>query len=529
MSTRIALPWASTLLATTLLAACGGSDDDSTVAPTSNSPITVAGTKASVRTPQGAMDGTAGDSSLSFRGIPYALAPTGDRRWKPPQATAAWTGTLDASKFAKHCPQENAQTDANANEDCLYLNVYTPKALASANPGGKRAVMVWIHGGANAFGASDFYDPTPLVETGDVIVVTLNYRVGALGFLAHPALEAEGHKSVNYGVMDQQLALAWVRDNIASFGGDAGNVTIFGESAGGLNVTTHLISADSRGLFHKAIIESGGYLLQTPTLAQSQDKGKAFATRIGCADQSTACLRGKTVAEILANEGTVNTAGAAYHQATQDGTVLPEAQASALASGRFAKVPVLVGANSNEGRLFFGAAATAADYQGTVDFYSTKNGRAPATTATTYPLANYTNAMEAASAVLGDAEFACPSRRTAQWFANWVPTYAYEFSDPASAARSGHFAEVYYLHNYKNIANFGWNGPADSQKLSVAMRRYWTQFAKNGTPNSADTPVWNNYRPSTDNLQLLVPGGPREDSARENADYATRHFCSYWD
>ena len=156
--------------------------------------------------------------------------------------------------------------------------------------------MVWIYGGANALGASAIYDPTPLVETGNVVAVTINYRVGALGFLAHPALDSEGHRSVNYGIMDQQLALRWVQRNIDRFGGDPRNVTIFGESAGGLNVTTHIVSPYSAALFHKAIIESGAYQLDTPTLAASQARGTAFADRIGCVDQTAlpACARSRS-------------------------------------------------------------------------------------------------------------------------------------------------------------------------------------------------------------------------------------------
>jgi para-nitrobenzyl esterase len=181
--------------------------------------------------------------------------------------------------------------------------------------------MVWIHGGANSSGASDFYDPTPLVETGGVLIVTINYRLGALGFLAHPALDGEGHIAVNYGVIDQQLALRWVHDNIARFGGDPGNVTIFGESAGGLNVTTHLVSPLSAGLFQRAIIESGAYQLNTPSLAASEARGIAFAKQVGCTDQSAACLRSKSLADVLANSGGVY--GTAYNQSTVDGQVLP--------------------------------------------------------------------------------------------------------------------------------------------------------------------------------------------------------------
>jgi para-nitrobenzyl esterase len=325
-----------------LLSACGGGGDDPlpTVAPTT---ISVSSSKATVSTAKGSLQGLVEANAISFRGIPFALPPTGDRRWKPPVAAAASTTLLDASQFAKHCPQPGATMAAqpNASEDCLYLNVYAPKALGSTSGSAPRAVMVWIYGGANAIGASTYYDPTPLVQAEDVLVVTLNYRVGALGFLAHPAIDAEGHAAVNYGVMDQQLALKWVQDNIAAFGGDPKNVTIFGESAGALNTLTHIVSPLSAGLFHKAIVQSGAYTLDTPSLTASQSRGTAFATRLGCTDQTAACLRSKTVDDVLAQQGSVNTAGSAFNQSTIDGQVLTETQRAALTAGRFNRVPAM--------------------------------------------------------------------------------------------------------------------------------------------------------------------------------------------
>ena len=209
-----------------------------------------------VETENGAVRGTLQPTTIAFLGIPFAKPPVGDLRWRPPQSAARWEGVRDATRFGAHCPQPGTDPQPAASEDCLFLNVYVPAALGGEQHDSSRElrhadrpVMVWIYGGANASGASDFYDPTPLVEAGGVVVVTVNYRIGVLGFLAHPALDGEGHEAVNYGVMDQQLALLWVRDNIRHFGGDRGNVTIFGESAGGLNVTTHLVSPRSAGLF----------------------------------------------------------------------------------------------------------------------------------------------------------------------------------------------------------------------------------------------------------------------------------------
>jgi para-nitrobenzyl esterase len=334
--------------------------------------------------------------------------------------------------------------------------------------------MVWIYGGANANGASEFYDPTPLVETGGVVAVTVNYRVGPFGFLAHPALDAEGHAAVNYGVMDQQAALRWVRNNIDEFGGDQTNVTIFGESAGGLNVTTHLVSPLSAGLFDRAIIESGAYALATPTLASSEAKGIAFANRVGCPDQTASCLRSKTTAQILASAGSVNTPGSAYNQSTVDGQVLPEPQVSALSAGRFNRVPVLQGANSMESNVF-----------------------------------------------------GCGARQSNQSLAEVVPTYAYEFGDVnASATGAQHGSEIKYLLNVAGVAPVADGSPSTlppaSQPLSLAMRRYWTTFAWSGDPNSIIVPPWPLASPFFDSVQSLTPPLPHFDTTLA---YGARHNC----
>lgn len=488
--------------------------------------VSVSGDTATVVAPAGTLIGSAQSALLSFKGIPYAQPPVGELRWKPPVPAGASSGSVNAKAYAKHCPQEDNKTDPAASEDCLYLNVFAPAGVATSLT--KRPVMVWIYGGANAFGASDFYDPSALVESGDVLVVTLNYRVGALGFLAHPDLRSAGGPAVNYGVMDQQLALKWIRDNIAAFGGDPHNVTLFGESAGGLNITTHLVSEGSAGLFHKAIIQSGGYLLETPSLQEADAKGEAFAAKLGCSAAVAACLRGKTVAEILAAQGTVNTASAAYHQMVVDGTVLKEQQAVALAAGRFHRVPVVVGSNANEGNLWYRSATTQAAYETVVNDFSVKNHRAPADTFAKYPASAYPNVGAAASAVLGDAEFSCPARRTARWLSAHVPVFAYEFADPASLFNSAHFADVYYLFAFKGQQGMGISGPADSQALSLAMRRYWSNFARAATPNGGGVPQWSSYDTTKSTLQLLTPPSPAPDTADPGSDFPSRHKCDYW-
>src|SRR5215469_11951008 len=291
----------------------------------------------------------------AFLGIPYAAPPVGNLRWRPPVPHDHWFAPLNATQFGNHCPQPPTPFGRpSVTEDCLFLNVFTPgddgnRASIFDVFRNRRPVMVWIHGGALVTGESDDYDPTALVQDG-VIVVTINYRLGALGFLAHPALAAEStdpdhdfdtdaNSAGNYGLMDQQAALRWVRDNIFFFGGDPFNVTIFGQSAGGLSVLSQLVSPSAGGLFHKAIIESGAYNLNTESLAAAEAAGIAFAAAAGCANQTAACLRALPVTTILANE---NTAG---YTPNLDVEFLPLSVGTALATGQFHHGPVIQGSN----------------------------------------------------------------------------------------------------------------------------------------------------------------------------------------
>src|SRR6516165_2850865 len=259
------------------------------------------------------------------------------------RAAASWSGVRDATRFAPHCPQAATPFgQASTSEDCLFLNVFTP---SHQHAGSHFPVMVWIHGGALVTGESDDYDPAALAEDG-VTVVTINYRLGALGFLAHPALADANGQSGDYGLMDQQAALRWVQRNIASFGGDPHNVTIFGESAGGLSTLSQVASPQARGLFERAIVESGSYNLTQASLSSAEAAGESFAASAGCTSQTAACLRSLPVPAILANE---NTAG---YTPNINSEVLPETLKTAFATGNFNHVPIINGTNRDEWRLF---------------------------------------------------------------------------------------------------------------------------------------------------------------------------------
>src|SRR5689334_11757207 len=269
-----------------------GTGAAASLAPASAGPV--------VRVDGGLARGTARAGVNSFLGLPYAAPPTGNLRWRPPQPAAGWSGVRDATTFGPSCPQAPSPfaPPGQFSEDCLYLNVYTPAARSSF---GGRPVLVWIHGGGLEQDGARDYDPTKLAADG-IVVVTINYRLGALGFLAHPALAAQpGGPSGNYGLMDQQAALRWVQRNIAQFGGNPYNVTIAGQSAGGVSVLAQLVSPGARGLFQRAIVQSGAFALTQVPLANAEGFGESFATQAGCPDQSAACLRSLPVSTLLGN------------------------------------------------------------------------------------------------------------------------------------------------------------------------------------------------------------------------------------
>jgi para-nitrobenzyl esterase len=479
-----------------------------------------------VFTSNGLVRGTEVSGIREFLGIPYAAPPTGNRRWQPPQPHSSWQTPLDATQFGKHCPQpESPASAAEASEDCLFLNVYA----SGHEHQGLDPVMVWIHGGSLVTGASSDYDPSDLVDRGDVIVVTINYRLGALGFLAQPALDAEGHKFANYGLMDQQMALDWVRHNILFFGGDPHNVTIFGESAGGQSVTSHLTAPGSHGLFDQAIIESGAYALQLPPLAASEAGGTAFASAVGCSDQTAACLRNTSVATLVAKE-------AGLYITTLDGQVLTASPVQAFSTGKFNRTPVLQGSNHDEYRLFValdfdlaGGPLTAEAYPAALAATGFIGPAKTPQVLAEYPLANYPSPDLAFATAVGDTLFSCSARRSNQELSRWVSTFAYEFSDENAPSflppvsfpyGAAHGLELSYLFNLSFLPT---NFTADQQKLADTMKDYWTHFARNAHPNGPDAPRWPAFRTATDNIQSLIPPTPAVET-----NFSAVHHCDFW-
>ena len=480
-------------------------------------------------TANGPVRGLANGTVDEFLGIPYAAPPVGALRWQPPQPAASWSGVRDATQFAPHCPQLAGPFGlASTSENCLFLNVFTPRHQRA---GSHFPVMVWIHGGALVTGESNDYDPTQLVADG-VTVVTINYRLGALGFLAHPALADANGQSGDYGLMDQQAALRWVQRNIARFGGNPHDVTIFGESAGGLSTLSQVASPQARGLFERAIVESGSYNLTQAPLASAESAGEAFATKAGCASQTAACLRSLPVSTILADQD------ASGYTPNINSEVLPETLGTAFATGNFNRVPIINGTNRDEWRLFValdalvGNTVTTSNYQSMISATLGVPAAVAAIIAARYPLAAYPSPSVALGAVGTDAIFACPALTIDQSVSRFVPTFAYEFSDenapelflprvsfPYGAA---HASEIQYLMGLPTAA-FPQALSAQQQRLAATMKGYWTKFAKRGFPATFGTPFWPVFNDLTQEMQSLAPPAPRTET-----DFASTHNCVFW-
>ena len=389
---------------------------------------------------------------FAARPFPRATSSSGCRTRLPRPATCAgvprsrptgWDGVRDATQFAPSCPQPASPfaPPTPFSEDCLYLNVYTPTLRRGAD----RPVLVWIHGGGFTEDGARNYDGSKLAADGTV-VVTINYRLGALGFLAHPALARRpGGPTGNYGLMDQIAALRWVRRNIARFGGDPHNVTIAGQSAGGVSVLDLLVSRRSRGLFQRAIVQSGAFALTQQPLADAEAAGEAFAAEAGCPDQTAQCLRHLPV-DALVN----NFPGAAI-PGVIDGKVLTESIGTALAAGRFAHVPILNGINHIEELIFVAGLHVAVSggtfvpiprepvtpdsYQPDIAAVLGVSSERAAAIAAEYPLDAYPSPDVALSTLVSDANFACPALQVDRWTSERVPTFAYQFNDDNAPER----------------------------------------------------------------------------------------------
>jgi para-nitrobenzyl esterase len=457
------------------------------------------------RVEQGLVAGTAGrmPDVRVYRGIPYAAPPSGDLRWKPPQAPASWEGTRQAAEPGDACPQPPYPTNGlygsappPIGEDCLNLNIWTP--AKSAND--RLPVMVWIHGGAfvHGTGAAIGYDGENLARHG-VVVVTMNYRLGVFGLLALPELAAESpHRSAgDYAFLDQIAALRWVQRNIAAFGGDAARVTVFGESAGSGSVNVLMASPLAAGLFTRAIGESGGSFGPMRSLADAEKQSQQFAARAGVTRDVLKTLRAKSADELI--KASVDD----DIDVTVDGWLLPASVYSIFAEGKQNDVPIIVGSNANEGTIFPppNGAITPAEFTANAQ----KNyGTFAADFLRTYPPGSTdADATAAYFAALRDGEIAWDMRLWARiaTTTGHHRAYRYYFSrvPPGRGERLGafHGSELAYV-----FGNFPYRisyQDADKQ-LAETIETYWANFARTGNPNGAGLTEWPAYDPSKDNV-----------------------------
>ena len=484
---------------------------------------------------QGTLRGVEAGGALGFKAIPYAAPPTGDLRWRPPAAPATWDGVRDATAFGSGCPQRDLlapTAPATGDEDCLTLNVWTP----SLTPDAPLPVMVWVHGGAwiTGLASTNSYDGTSLSQQG-VIVVTLNYRLDVLGYLAHPKLtEENGGTSGNWGQLDQRAALAWVRENIAAFGGDPERVTLFGESAGGHSVCTHMMI--SQGLFQAAISQSGLCLFQLDDLEAAHGHGSNLAADVGCGDAEDvlACLRAVPLEDIVAITDPKAIPGSLLthplpFKPVVDGTVVTEQPSAAFAAGRVAQVPFLGGTTADEANLFHvGLLHTAVrDEAQYLSALRTRFGDDAEAILAQYPAGDDPGA--ALKRATTEGLFACPARRTARAMADHpsgdAGTWLYVFdAEPAGVALPGlgafHGAELAYVFG-NDFGAFGKIGE-EQRPLSQAVQRYWTRFAMNHDPNGGDEPAWPAFETESDTIMRLAPTPAAETGYLSDA-------CDFWD
>src|SRR5580692_8951999 len=493
-----------------------------------------------VKTTSGMVEGKDEGAVHAFLGIPYAAPPVGDLRWKPPAAVAKWTGVRKATDFGPHCMQGNVYgdmkfRDSGGSEDCLSLNVWVPAEQSRA----KLPVMVWIYGGGFVAGTSSEarQDGTHLAQQG-VVVVSMNYRLGIFGFFVHPELAKEsGRNSAgNYGLLDQLAALEWVHDNIAAFGGDPGNVTIFGESAGSFSVSAQMASPLAKGLFQRAIGESGAAFSRSgldfaPLSVREEKDAKLVSQTFGVS--TLAELRAIPAEKLLEAFAPPKSRGFDFGPDV-DGYFLPEPVPAIFAAGKQNDVPLLAGWNHDEGsfEVAFAAQKPTADNMKAMaqkDF-----GDKADEFLKLYPIDTDQHVQRSAQDYAGDKFIAAS---TWEWIESQSktgkqPIYRYRFDmtpfakDP-NAPRLGayHSAEIEYVFGQLDSkTDVTWSD--SDRQVSEIMRKYWSNFAKNGNPNGAGLPSWPMYTP-TDGwpvMHLTAQPAPHKDDLRERYLFLTKEW-----
>ncbi|MBN3849568.1 carboxylesterase family protein [Paraburkholderia sp. Ac-20342] len=508
---------------------CGGGVNSTSPTQQASSDPAVAMTQ------EGQVSGVKTNNIISFQGIPYAAAPVGALRFQAPQPAPKRSSALVATAPGGSCAVQ---------EDCLYLNVWKP---ADAVAGEKLPVLFWIHGGGFANGSGGIWDGTSLAGENRFVVVTINYRLGGLGFFAHPAITAAYPKApANFGLLDQQAAMKWVQTNIDAFGGDPTNVTVFGQSAGGMSLTAQLTSTSSAGLFQKAMVISNGPVRRDASLANAEQQGVNDAAALGCpgTDQATLdCLRNIPFAAF--RSGTHAAAPSNSWAPVVDGVFLTESTSDAFAAGRFNKMPIIFGSMQNERSLLaknYAAAPLTADNYAQAAATALNVEFPVATTADIlqlYPASNYVNPTHATTEAVGDFGWYCGAMIDAQNLSKYSASiWRYEFAEQNQAqiipdGSSSYPGPVLSFFgpwgNFHSADNPYWFSQfADSERtssnlaLSSTMRQYLHNFAVSGNPNGSSLPAWNSV--STGGGTGMIFATP----IRNNVDITTAHHCDFW-
>jgi para-nitrobenzyl esterase len=528
-----------------LLVGCGSSaseasptpdagDDSATVDSATDASETatcgseIATAPGTVRTDLGVVEGAEQGKTWAFHAIPYAAPPVGALRFRPPQPATCWNDKRPAKAWGAICPQLDTTGKVVGNEDCLTLNVWTPKdPKADGKP---RAVMVFMHGGGHVVGASSqqttdgtrIYDGEIVATKGDVVVVSIDFRLGPLGYLAHPALTAEDahHSSGMLGAQDQIAALQWVKRNIASFGGDPSRVTIFGESAGGVAMCTMVASPLAKGLFSGVIMESGG--CPAKALKDAEAHGVDVATKAGCTGDIPKCLRSLSVEALLtAIPATVDIAGkTGDYNVVVDGYVLPDTPLARIKAGTHNHVPFVFGSNTDETSRAAPMISTEDEYRAAVAALAPTFVDA---ILAQYPSSEYGNPRRAFVAVTTDAKFVCPLRNLGKALiaSQTEPAYRYVFAHAlengttiTKALGAWHGGELPYVFGHLAVAGYT-PGPTDLAVSDTTIAR-WTQFANTGDPGS--WPKWDATDPYF-----------RIDEPATSAVGVRTKQCDFWD
>lgn len=503
----------------------------------------------------GPIEGFSAGSTFGFVGIPFAAPPIGEHRWRPPQPVESWDDVRDVKEPQFACIQSGIgffNPVGETSEDCLYLNVWTP----DLTPSEPLPVMVWLHGGANSTGSAfDLaeagadelaYNGQYLIEAAPrpVVVVTINYRLNRFGFLAHAGLTAEEGTSGNYGLMDQQAALRWVRDNISAFGGNPENVTLFGVSAGGLDTCLQVMAKDNAGLIHRAIMESAGPCYPDRwELDDAEASGADFAEFVGCTGSNDAevvnCLRGLSTEEILVSAPPSDPlpGGVIYQDPPRwqfgpiiDGVFLPQQVADIIASDQHVKIPMIIGTNDREGDLFHGPLLGGTPPAGETEYWEALGrflGDAADAVADAYPLSDFDATNDALSAVTTDSVFVCPAWNLARALVGQGGTvFKYNYTHELGFSSLGGIGPT---HGTEVALVWGW-AEADSaadvvtesdRNVGATIVDYWTRFAHTGDPNGDDAPEWPLFETDTESEVVL-------DESVRTASGRMTDKCDFW-